>query len=253
MESYKTKHSDSVKITFIISATVIALVLLGVIVFSFYNPRTISSVGVSELSVVPDKIVVYFNIETKGETATEVKNSALEIYELFVVKMNVLGFDEDEIKTENFNIYPEYDWVINSRKQKGFVASQVVKIEVDTNDSGAIGNVIDAGVDAGAFISYINFELSQEIENEYRAGAMKLATEDARKKAEAIADGLGKNLGNLVSVSTSDFNYSPWKIYDSAGAQAVGEDVEEYARATVAEIQPSEQKISASVTTVWRI
>lgn len=247
------KHSEPVKITFIISATIISIILLLICVFAFYNPRTISSVGVSEVSVIPDKIVFYFNIEAKGETATEAKNSAGEIYDLLVMKMQVLGFEKKEIKTENYNVYPEYNWIGNERKQKDFVANHFVKIELTTNESDKIGNIIDAGVDAGAFISYINFELSQELENDYKARAIELASEDARQKAEAIASGLGKNLGSLFSVSTSDFNYYPWRIYDSAGAEAVGEDSVQYAKSAVNSIQPSEQIISASVTGVWRI
>jgi uncharacterized protein YggE len=73
---------------------------------------------------------------------------------------------------------------------------------VTTEDFSNVGNVIDAAVDAGALVSYINFELSVERSNEYKMLVMTNASLDAKQKAEAIASGLGKTVGRLVSITT---------------------------------------------------
>ena len=109
--------------------------------------------------------------------------------------------------------------------------------------------VVDAGISAGAGISSINFELSPEKQSEYKAQAIKLAAEDAKTKAEALAEGLGKRIGRLVSVSDSDFGYSPWVLYSGSGMAeeaAVAKDA-------ASSIQPSEQSITARVTAVYKI
>lgn len=126
-----------------------------------------------------------------------------------------------------------------------------MKIELPTNNSEKIGQVIDAGVNAGAGISYINFELSQELQNQYKAQAMQLATEDAQTKAQAIATGLDKKLGRLVSVSTSDFGYSPWNLYTAKGV-SIEEDAGEAQTATTS-ITPSEQTIYGQVSVVFKL
>jgi uncharacterized protein YggE len=111
-----------------------------------------------------------------------------------------------------------------------------------------IGTAVDSGVEAGAGISYINFELSQEKQNEYKAEAMKLAAQDARIKAESVAEGFDKDLGSLVSTSVNDFGYYPWLAYEARDGSSVS-DVKEAAT----NIQPSEQEITASVTAVYKM
>ncbi len=111
------------------------------------------------------------------------------------------------------------------------------------------GEVIDAGVDKGAKVSYINFELSIAEQNKYKAQALELATQDAKTKAEAIASGLGKKLGKVVSVSSSDWGYSPWSLYR---ADVMTESAEE-AKSAVTDIQPGEQSVTASVSVVYKI
>ena len=112
-----------------------------------------------------------------------------------------------------------------------------------------IGDTIDAGVNAGAGISYINFELSQDLQNRYKAEALKKATYDARVKAEGIASGLRKSLGKVVSVSSSEFKYYPWEVYRNAD-MAVGA---EQAKQATTSIAPGEQEISGQVSVVFAL
>src|SRR3989344_676609 len=104
-------------------------------------------------------------------------------------------------------------------------------------------------MDGGAGIGYINYELTDENQNKYKIDAIKLATEDARKKAEALALGSGSKLGSLVSVSTSDFGYVPWLAYSMESGSITKED----AARVESQITPSTQEISSQVTAVFRI
>jgi uncharacterized protein YggE len=122
---------------------------------------------------------------------------------------------------------------------------------IDSSSKGNIGGVIDAGVSAGAGISYINFELSQSKQNDYKVQALKDATEDAKIKAGAIVSGLGKTLGRLISVSDTSFNYYPWPIYQSRDGGVAVSGVE--AKSATTNIVPGEQEVSASVIAVFKI
>ena len=107
--------------------------------------------------------------------------------------------------------------------------------------------MIDSGIGAGAGVSYINYELNEDNQKKYKLEAITLATEDARAKAAALAEGSGSSLGSLVSISSSEFGYVPWL---AASADSVkGESGAEVATS----ITPSEQEITASVTAVFRI
>lgn len=239
---------SSVQITLIVVSAVIVLALIGILAFSQMSPgNTISSSGSSQISVMPDRVGVYFNIETQGETSKEAKDKNAEISDNLITALIKQGFDRDEIQTQSYNIYPEYDYRVN-QKLIGYKAINSIKLEFSTQDSDKIGEVIDAGVNAGASISYINFELSLEKQNEYKALALEQATLDAKTKAEAIASGLGKSLGRIVSVSDSSFDYYPWRMYDMVSSSNAAE-----AKEAVTSIQPGNQDINARVSVVYKI
>ena len=241
----------AISITLIIVLGTVVLAGIGYMSFSLLFPstNTITGNGQATIEAIPDLVKVYFNVETQGDTSKEAKDENAEIVDDLITNIIKKGFERKDIQTLNFNIYPEYSWEDGEREMIGYKATHSIIVELSTDNTDKIGDVIDGGVDAGANINYINFELSQEKENEYKAEAIKLAAEDARIKAEALADGLGKKLGKLVSVSDSSFGYSPWRIYEAS--TGIG-DVE-MAKQASTDIQPGEQEISARVTARFKI
>lgn len=240
--------NDSVKITLIVTS---AVVLLGLIGFYLYNQslpgNTITSNGNAEISAIPDLVSVNFRIETLEDSATESKDANAEIVENLRTALIKEGFENKDITTSNFNVREEYEWSKNGRNFIGYKTSHSIRVEFSTGDTDKIGEAIDAGVEAGANIGYINFEISQELQNTYKAEALELATEDATLKAGAIAKGLGKNLGRIVSVQTSEFDYSPWRYYDgNSGTIAEAQEA-------ATNIQPEEKDITAHVSVIYKI
>src|SRR3989304_6551877 len=201
----------------IVGGILVALLLVFAFVNNFANPRTISSTGTSTIEVLPDFVVVYFSIDTKGTTANEASNKNSKIGDDMKAALLLEGITEKEIKTINFNVYPNYDYRSGSSVITGYNAQHSLKVELNVDEKEKIGSVIDAGVGAGAGISYINYELNEDNQKKYKVEAIKLATEDARLKTEALAEGSGSNLGSLVSVSSSEWGYVPWMAAD-AGA-----------------------------------
>jgi len=244
------KLDKSVQITLIIVAGVL---ILGLLIFSNLpttSANTVTGNGQATLKVMPDLVSVYFNVETRGETSAEATEDNSKIVDELITELVKEGFERAQIQTISFNVYPDYIWSNNQQKENGYVAAHSIKVEMSADDIEKIGNVVDIGVDAGAGISYISFELSQELENQYKTEALKLAAEDAKLKAEAVASGLGKKVGKLVSTSGNDFNYYPWRIYESAGVASMDSAM---IKEETTSIQPGEQEVSASVTAVFKL
>lgn len=239
-----------VKITLIIVGAIVLLAVIGLAVYFQIKPsQTVNVDGIAEVKAMPDKVAVYFNIETTGVDAKEAKDKNSEIVDNVITALIKLGFERKEITTESFNIYPEYNWYNNRQDLKDYKATYSLKVEFSSEETGKIGDVIDAGVDNGANINYINFELSLEKQNEYKAIALQQATEDAKTKAGGIASGLGKSVGRVVSISSSNFDYYPWALYNAeAGVASVAE-----AKAATTNIQPGEQTISGRVSVVFAL
>lgn len=247
----------SVKITLIVAITV--LLAIGIIGFGFYktaNPtsgQVISVDGTSTIKVTPDVVTVHFNIETNGSDAKIAKDANAVILDKLVTSMVKLGFVRADVKTESFNIYPWTEWSYGKTVDKGYKASHQVTVLLNTTDASLIGDVIDSGVDAGALLSYINFELSDAKQNEYKAQALKQAGEDARTKAIAIADGLGLKVSDKpVSVTTSDYRYTPWNAYSNAGGVAM-DMVASEAKSAISNIVPGEQTVYGNIQVTYKI
>jgi uncharacterized protein len=249
--------NNAIAITGIVSAAIV-LVALGFLIFGADSGS--SNIGGNELNVqgqatvkaMPDLVTVYFRAETNASTAQEAKDLNSEITDELITNLVKLGFERDEIVTENFNVYQEYDWTEDEgRIAKGFKATHSIKVEIPVDKIDDIGEVVDAGVDAGALISYINFELTQESQNKYKAEAMKLAAEDARVKAEAVAEGFDKKVGKLISVQVNDFGYYPWNVYSSSGYDLDQDAV--MAKEAATNIQPGEREVSATVSAGFKL
>jgi len=249
----KMSQNNSVKITWIIAGTVLILALLVVGLFFSLMPasgNTISAQGYSSLKVDPDLVTIYFNIETRGVTAKEAKDANSEILRKMNLALILAGIEKSNIQTQGLNIYEDIVWERDRPVDKGYKASHQIKVVLNASESGLIANVIDVGVDSGALLSWINFELSPRLQSQYKAKALKLAGEDAKLQATAMAEGVEKKLGRLISVSTSDFYYQPWKIYSTRG-EVVMDAIE--AKSAVTNIVPGSQDVSARVTVVYKI
>jgi uncharacterized protein YggE len=243
----------SIKITLIIVA---AILLVGVVGGFLYwksaNPETTINVnGDATIKASPDVISVYFNVQTNGTTAEEAKNLNAEVVDKVITNLIKLGLERKDITTENFNVYPDYkyDYTTGEQTLLGYKATYSLIVKLKLGNLDKVGSVIDAGVDGGALINNINFELSPDLENQYKAAALKAASEDARTKADSVASGLGKTVTGIQSVSESNFNYYPWRLYDNVAMASGGAE----AKQAATNIQPGDKDVTAQVNVVFKI
>ncbi len=243
-------NNQAIYITGIVA---LAVVILGSMFIDNFNPTsqdTISATGDASVQVKPDVVKVYLTIEERSNSSATAQDKAEQDYNKLVTSLTSQSFKEEEIQTQYFNIYPEYDYTNEGTKLKGYVAAHSIVVEFSSNQTSKIGKVVDAGMDSGAKIASINFELSKAKETEYKAQVLGEAAKSAKVKAEALAEGAGKKLGNLVSVSENSFSYYPWVAYSrTEGSMDSGADV----KAQVANITPGNQVVQASVVAVYKI
>ncbi len=230
--------------TVILTAVIIVAGLLTALMLFKSQPETIQSTGNAQLTVQPDEASVNIQVETKANTAEAAKNKNSEITNQ--VMKDLKEFNLKTLETENFNIYPEYDWTNGKQTEKGFIASNTIK--ATTKDFNQVGPIVDKSVDAGAIINSINFELSTKQENEYKALVLAEASKDARTKAEATVSGLGKKIGKVIAVSTSDYNYRPYPMFMKGGS-----DVSATEAAASIPITPKNLDVYATVTVTFEL
>jgi uncharacterized protein YggE len=238
----------AVQITLIVVLAIIVLAGLGAfLLLQAKKQSTISVDGLATIKAMPDLVAIYFRVETNGTTASEAREKNAEIVDKAIKSLVAIGIPEEKIQTLDFNIYADYDWIDGRQELRGYKAIHSFKVELSSEKMDKAGAAIDAAVDAGALVEHIDFELSTEKQNEYKAIAMSQASQDARTKAEAIASGLGKKIGKVVTVSALDFGYYPWPIYRAETFNA------KEAKAALTTIKPAEKEISARVSVTFEI
>ena len=229
-----------------IGVVALAILLIAGFLYTSGSGATVSAQGVSTIKANPDRVGVYLYIEAKDKSAQTAKEAHDKILDETTLQLLRAGVEKADIQTINFNIYPEYDWQNGKNDLKGYIARQDIIIKTDNFD--LVSAVVDAGLGGGAIVSSINFELSEEKQSEYKVQALEAAGKDAKKKAEATASGLGKNLGSLVSVQGEEFNYGPFMYY-AASAEGGRLDAKE----AVTNLAPRDIEVSASVRVEYKL
>lgn len=110
-----------------------------------------------------------------------------------------LGITEEDIQTQNYSIFPQYDYIEGASKFVGYNANQqlTVKVKNLATDANLVSKVIAESTKAGVNqVTGITFDVSklEELKQEARLEAIA----DAKKKAQSIALALGVKLGNVV-------------------------------------------------------
>ena len=243
MKGGKTKMDNKM----MLGLLVIAIVIVAGFIYFPTSQAVVSAQGISSLEVKPDKVSIYINVESRADTAQKAKDGLDKILDDTITALLKTGLERKDIQLINLNVYPEYDWSDGEQKQKGFLATE--QIIVETTNFDLVSGIADAAIDSGALLSYINFELSDDKQSEYKAMALEAASKDAKKKAEATARGLGKEIGTLVSIRSEDFNYGPYRYFDSAVVGTSAASVKE----AVANPVPQELTVSATVNVEYKL
>ena len=232
----------------IIGILIVAIIAVIVYIGIGSTGAIVSAVGESNLEVQPDLVKVYLNLEARDKSSKVAKDSLDVISDDVQIALLRIGLKKEDIKMQSYNIYQEYNWKNGEQIEKGFVANQ--QIIVETNSFELTAEIVDAAIDNGALVSWINFELSDEKQREYKVKALEEAGKDANKKAEATAAGLGKKLGKLVSVESQDFNYGPYRYFE---ATAEGGVADSSVKQAALDIAPKEINVNAIINVKYKL
>jgi uncharacterized protein YggE len=174
--------------------------------------RTVTVSGTATIRSAPDEAVVSLGVRTEAETAKGAMQQNAERMTAVIGAIVDSGISREDIATAYLSLYPNYSE--NGTTVSGYVAEN--QIAVTVRDIPAVGDLIDLAVDAGAdTLGGITFQLSDE--NEGRDDALRAAVEDARSKAEVLADATGATLGQVVSVSEASSGFPP-PVYEERAA-----------------------------------
>lgn len=208
--------------------------------------RTITVSGSGEITVEPDAAYVNLGVLTKGKTADEAQQENAKIYEqLNKVLFDQFKIENKDVKTVSFYVQPEYRYQEGKEPIiTGYTATHTIRITY--RDLDRIGELLDAATKAG--VNQVNnVQFITEKSEEYELEAMKLAMENARRKAEVLAAAEGQKVKGVYQIVQQGAGNV---VYSSRGMAGVAYEMAADMAVKTA-VNPGEIIISTSVTVVY--
>lgn len=191
--------------------------------------NTITVSGTGESFATPDIATFSFTVQDESlvvATSQEKVNKSVEAILSYLKKS---GVAEKDIKTQNYNVYPRYEYPqircitypcpTGERQLAGYTVTQSISVKVrKIADAGKL--VSDIGELGATEISGLQFEVDEE--DGVLRDARQDAIRDAQTKAAQLAKDLGVRLVRIVNFSESG-NY-PMPYYAKEMAFGMGGD-----------------------------
>src|SRR6056297_192373 len=165
-------------------------------------PPAISVVGEGKVTAQPDRAALQLGMQVRHEDLVQARQEVTRRSEAILQHLISLGIEKRQVSATDINTLPEYRWDEQRKTQVLTGYSVQRSIEVALMDLSLLSTVIEGSADAGAN-RITPPQLSHSREAELRRDALRLATEDARANASAIAEALGGSLGAVRDIGTT--------------------------------------------------
>ena len=211
--------------------------------------------GVGTVVTKPDIAILSLGVEAKSATVSKARNQAAVAMNAIVEFLIAKGVADRDIRTESFNISPQYsyqdkvDSYGNRTNQRVLTGYQVVNTaSVKVRNLSKIGALLDGAVKAGRDLVRVNgIRFSVDDPDPLKVQARKLAVQQAVQKAEELTKNAGVTLGRLVYISES----SSTPIYSTV--EAARADFPGAASFAPTRINTGESEIQVTVQAVFAI
>lgn len=198
--------------------------------------------GQGEASAVPDTAQFTLGVTKQAPTVEEAQKQANEAANTIINGLKEQGIKKENIQTTDYSVTPNYDFTGGSQSITGYTVSQNIEVEVTPIDKA--NAAIDVGVQNGANMAGgITFTVNDDKQRELEDQARKQAIDDAKQKAQSIADQAGIKLGRIINVQESMNQPGPVFLERSAVAQDVKIEPE-----NPTTLQPGENTVNLTVT-----
>lgn len=209
--------------------------------------RVVNVSGTCIRNVTPDRGSVTITAEFKDLDVKKATTLATQQYEKVRDRVVRLKLEDEELSTSEYRVDEIREWENNKNVFKGYRAR--IGLKVVTSNQKRLGEVIEIaskeGVrDVGGLSLFISSKLARSERNE----CLKEASEQAKSKAQKLAESLGAKLGEVVQIDEAALQSFPQPMpvfAKSMMADSAGE------RAGAPNIEAGKEEIQASISVTF--
>ena len=172
------------------------------------SDRIIRVSGEATVRAAPDKATVRFGIVSEAETAEAARSQNAAAAKDAMNAVRDLGIAEEKMRMESLRLQPrrEYNPQTERHEEKGYEAHRQVVVELADLDQ--LPRLVTRVVQRGANrLEGIDYGLSDR--TPLRNDALRQAAQNARDKADLLANTLGAELGSVQEINEQSFGFEP--------------------------------------------
>ena len=208
--------------------------------------RSIHVTGSGLVTGEPDIATLNLGVSVEKKTVAEAREAAAVAMTAVIVSLKANDIAENDIQTQNFSIYPRYDYTENGRVLRGYSVNNTVSAKVRELES--ISDIIDDAAEAGGDTVVVNnIQFMIEDPTPLQTQARALAVKNAEAKAQTLAEASGVSLGKPITISETSRTASPPIAYAEEAAFA-----DDSARSATP-IEAGELTVTVNITVVYEI
>lgn len=204
--------------------------------------RTFTVQGVGKVQKTPNLITTTYSIQEKGTTQKEAQDKGDEKQKKAMEILTSLGFQKEDIKTENYSVNEDYDYTPTGRTSHGFIIS--ISTSIKSKQVEKINQALTRLTELGINVGGVNYSMGND--TSYDDEARKKAITDARKKADDLARAAGFRVGKIVSIQDGQQVGGPIPVMYEAKSMNM-------AARPAADIQPGSSDVIYNVSITYEI
>jgi hypothetical protein len=207
-------------------------------------PHLVTVTGTASVSQAPDEAVITLGVRSEAATGGEAFQANAEKANAVLDSLAQMGVEDKDIKTVNVGL----DRQVRDRGTKHETTVYVAhhEWEVTLRDLSAIGDVLDAAVNAGADeVRDIRFGLSDPAQA--RQDALAEAVKGSRAKADTIAEAAGSKVTGVVSVREQGSGSNELYLQRASLAMPA------FGGVPTPVVPPEDIQVRVTVTAVWSL
>ena len=201
--------------------------------------------GSGEVLMSADTCVITLGVEATDREVLNAQNTVNTRIAAIIEALGRYGIEKENINTAFISVYPRYDY---TEQGEVLSASATSTLAIRLNDLTKAGEVIDIAFSCGAnTLQNVQFLASDT--GDEKAAALREAVNDARAKAEILADAAGLTITGIKSIQETGA-YSHTAGISNFSKAAAADAIEEAAGAPTL-VQAEKISVYAGVTVIF--
>jgi uncharacterized protein len=169
--------------------------------------------GFGEASGTPDVAYITLGIDTVNTDVGQAVEQANTQMDAIIAALGEAGVVPEDIQTAYFNVYSDF-FDANNQPTTDRVYHVQNSVTVTVRDTSQVSGVINAALEAGAnSVNGLSFGIADTSSLEQEA--RQAAVDDARQRAQQLADIFGVTLGDAIIITEVPAGYFPGMPYAS--------------------------------------